>query len=197
MASQVYSISLNYNSGGQFAANIFHYQFDDAGFTTTAQAAAALLTAWTTANFANLRAILPTAVTILSSKGRRVTNSGGFEGSDVYSSSNTGTRTGTMKAAGIGPVIIWYGIGNSKLRGRTFVPGVTDTDCMDGILQSGIRTALNTFEGTMLAPIVLSGGGAPTATFGLFSRASSIFTPISQAMTSDMVGQVRRRQLPV
>ncbi len=196
MSNQVYSIAMNYNSGGQFATNIWHYQFDDAGYVTTAQAASALLTAWTTANFTALRNILPTAVTILSSKGRKVTGVGGFEATDVYSSANTGTRTGTMMAAGIGPCIIWYGIGNSKLRGRTFVPGATNTDIVDGQIQVGLISALATFTGLMSTPIVLSGGSTPTATFGLFSRRTSLFTTVFAGVKSDMIGQVRRRMLP-
>ncbi len=196
MAQQVYALNMNYNSGGQFAANVFHYQFDDAGYATTAQAAAALCVAWTTNNFVNLRNILPTAVTILSAKARRITNGGGFEGIDQYASANTGTRTGQMMATGVGPVLIWYGIANSPKRGRQFLPGITNTDASDGQIQTGLRTAIATYGAQMVTPFTLAGGSTPTATFGLFSRAGNAFTIISTGQLSDMLGQIRRRQLP-
>jgi hypothetical protein len=197
MATQIYALNVNYNAGGQFCTNIHHYSFDDGGFPTTASAALALITAWIAADFTALRNILSTHVTIISAKANRITNGGGFEATDQFSSSNTGNRTGNLQAAGIGPVMIWYPQANGKARGRTFVPGISETDCLDGIMTSAYKTVLATWASTMLAGFSLVGGTNPPATFGLWSRKTASFTPFAEASQSDMIGQVRRRQLPV
>lgn len=194
--SNTYQFVWNFNSGGQFASNIFHWNFDDSGFGTSRAAAEALLTAWATRDLVHYRNMLPGAVTFLSIKARLVGHAGGFEAVEVSAPGVTGNRAGNMQASGIAPVLIHYPFLNGKLRGRTFLPGLSDLDCDGGYYTAAYRAAIVTATANMFDDLTLVGGGAPVASFGLYSRDSGDFTPCGIPKLSDMVGQVRRRQVP-
>lgn len=196
MATHTYQLAINYNSGGQFATNVLHCSFDDAGFPNTAAAAAGLCQGWDAANRTRLRGMLPTSVTILSYRARALQVTGGFEGGLTLSATNAGTRTGTMQVAGIGPVMILYPTGNGTQRGRMFLPGVTDTDCMDGILTTSFHNTLVTNIGGIITPFNVVGGGTPLAQPVIWSRRLLTAFNIGAATASIMIGQVRRRQVP-
>jgi hypothetical protein len=196
MATHIYQMSINYNCANQFASNILHFSFDDGGFTTTAAAARGLIQGWDNTNRTRLRNILSNQVAILSYRARAVNVSGGFEGSATISTSNLGNRTGNLMASGIGPVSILFPIGNAKQRGRIFWPGVSDTDCVDGILTAAYKAVLNTSLSGMIAPFPTVGGGTVTVQPIVYSRRLLQAFNIFAAQTSMLVGQVRRRQLP-
>lgn len=196
MATHIYQMAINYNCANQFASNILHFTFDDGGFTTTAAAARGLIAGWDAANRTRLRNILSDQVAILSYRARAVNVSGGFEGSSTLASSNLGNRTGNMMASGIGPVSVLFPIGNAKQRGRIFWPGVSDSDCFDGVLQPAFKTVLNTSLSGMITPFSTVGGGTVTVQPVIYSRRLLTTFNIFAAQTSLMVGQVRRRQLP-
>lgn len=197
VATHTYQMSINYNAGGQFCSNILHFTFDDGGFTTTAGAARGLIQGWDNANRTRLRNILSSAVTILSYRARAVAVPGGFEGSATISSANTGNRTGTFSASGIGPCSILYPIGNGKQRGRIFWPGVSNTDCVDGVLTAAYKSVLNTSLAGMITTFAAVGGGTPTVQPVIYSRTLNQAITIFAAQTSVRIAQVRRRQLPV
>jgi hypothetical protein len=197
MATRVYSLALNYNTAGQFCSNILHLQFDDSGFATTQQAAQALITAWLLANQANLISILPTDCTLLSVRSRLVNGSGGFEGFTLVTSSNVGTRTGATSVSGLAPVIVLYPVANGDQRGRVFLPGVAEPDCVDGIFTVSYKTAVAAAEGIFENGITLVGGGNPPASPCIYNRATRLGTLIANVQLSPMLGQIRRRQLPV
>ncbi len=196
MATHVYQMAINYNVGGQFASNILHFSFDDGGFTTTAGAAVGLCNGWDTANRTRLRNILSTHVTILGYKARAIQTPGGFEGEVLLSASNTGNRTGTLQAAGVGPVSVLYPSGNGTQRGRVFWPGVTDLDAFDGLLTDTYKGVIVTSVAGMISTFPTVGGGAVTVQPVIWSRKLLTAFPIFAAQTSAMIGQVRRRQLP-
>jgi hypothetical protein len=196
MATHVYQLAINYSVGGQFASNILHFTFDDGGFTTTAAAAVGLNQGFDAANRTRIRNMLPTAVTILSYRSRCIDVPGGFEGLSLLSSANTGARTGIMQAAGIGPVSILYPIGNGTQRGRIFWPGVTDTDCVDGVLTDPLKGVIVTSMAGIITPFATVGGGTVTVQPVIYSRRLRQAFNIFASQTSMMVGQVRRRMLP-
>jgi hypothetical protein len=196
MANHTYQMSINYNAGGQFASNILHFSFDDAGFASTAQAAQGLCAGFDAACRTALRNLLSSHVTILTYKARAINISGGFEGGLTLTSANTGNRTGNLMAAGIGPVTIVYPTGNGTQRGRIFWPGVSDTDCVDGILSAAYKTVLLTSMGTLITPFAVVGGGTPNASMVIWSRRLLQAFNVAATQTSIALGQVRRRQLP-
>lgn len=197
MSLNTYSLIPSFTTAGQFAQCVWHYQFDDAGFTTTKSAAEALQIAWDTANRTNLRAILPSNCVLNSYKGSCVSSPGGFEAFTPVTSSNAGTRTGQQSAAGINPCIIHYPVNLSLGRGRTFLPGVSESDCVTGIWTSSFRSAVQGVLTTLFDPITLTGGGGPTATFGYFRRPQKVFVALVNSILSENVATQRRRMRPV
>jgi hypothetical protein len=198
MATHTYTLAINYNAGGQFATNVLHYQFDDVSYGTTAQAGLALLNAWDAAVKAAWLNMLSIHVTLLSIKSRALNVSGGFEAIKPYAAGVVGARAGNMMAAGVGPVIILVPTGNAKQRGRIFLPGCSDTDVADGILSAAYFAILGTNMVTALTPITLAGGGAPVATPVIYSRKPApVSRTIFASYPSPMIGEQRRRQLPV
>ena len=196
MALNTYSLILSHTVGGQFAQNVFHYQFDDAGFTTTKAAAFALQAAWDTANRTNWRAILPSPTTLVSYKGSCVSSPGGFDAFTPVTGAAGGTR-GALSVSGVAPCIIHYPVNLSLGRGRTFLPGLAEADCLSGIYQSAFRTAVQTVLTTLFDPLTLTGGGGPTATFGYFRRPQKVFVALVNSILSENVGTQRRRMWPV
>lgn len=198
MAANTYSLAINYNVAGQFATNVLHYQFDDAGFSTTASAALALNTAFLLANQTQLLGILSVHVTLLSIRSRCVTSAGGFESVTTLAGGTVGSRAGNLMVAGIGPVFVTFPTANGKLRGKIFVPGISNSDVLEGIITTPFRATLNTALAALIAPITLVGGGAPVATAVIFTRKPvKTAHPIGGGQVAPMLGQIRRRQLPV
>jgi len=196
MANHTYSLAIAYSAQGQFANNILHYLFDDGGFASTAAAALALATAFDTANRTLLKNILPTSTTLLSVKARNVTMAGGFEGFFPIPAGQTGARTGNVAASGVSPLVILFPTAQVRSRGKVFLPGISDTDLMDGEYQTGFVTAFNTNKHLFTDNLTLVGGGAPTATPVLLNRTAMVTNTIAHAMLSMVAGTQRRRQRP-
>lgn len=196
MAAHNYRIALNGSIAGQFSTCVMAYTFDDAGFASTFAAALALLTAWGTANKALWLSMLPADYTFLSIKARAVGVSGGFEAIGFPTAPIIGTRAGNSSASGIAPCIVHFPLDNIRSRGRTFLPGLSETDCEDGNYTNAYKTAIATVLGTIFDNITLVGGGNPTAQFGVLKRNNTVFDS-DQHVLSPVVGTIRRRQVPV
>lgn len=197
MADQTYRLTISYNTAGQFAQNVLHYKFNDGGFATTVNAAAALIAAWNTHCTANLKAALSVHTQILSYKSRRATGGGGFEAVVLGTGADVGTRAGDLSASGLAPLIRFITNVVPPKSGRLFLPGISDNDCNDGFLAAGYATALQNLANVLDDPITLAGGGAPTATPVLFTHQpieDSI--TISPAVPVSWLCTQRRRQRP-
>lgn len=198
MASHTYSLVASYTAGGQFCQNILHYQFDDAGFADTQSAALSLVNAFDAANTAHLRAMLCTHVSVNSYKARALDVAGGFEAVKLLAGPPFGTRAGVLSVSAVSPVIILIPNGNAKQRGRVFLPGVSDSDLVDGDFQAAFRTAVTTHAVMFVNTINLVGGGAPVASPVVYSRLPLPSTSriVEYARLSAMAGTLRRRQRP-
>lgn len=197
MAQNTYSLIISYNCGGQFAQNVTHWQFDDAGYATTKTAAEALQAAWVSAGRNNsLRSILSAAVSIVSLRGACVSTPGGFDAFTPISSSNVGQRGAAMSASGLAPVLVSYPINLSLARGRFFVPGVAELDIEDGIFTTAFRAAVLSALANLFDNLTLAGGGAPTAVFGYFRRPQKVFVALPNTILSENLGTMKRRMRP-
>lgn len=197
MAQHTYALVLSGNSGGQFCQNVFHYQFDDAGFATTKQAADALTIAWRdTGPRAALISILPAAVTLLSLKAALATGSGGFEAFTPLTTGNVGLRGAAMSVSGLSPVIIHYPLNLSLGRGRTFLMGIAEADIEDGIFDNSYTGVVQAAHTNLWKNLTLTGGGGPTATFGYLRRPSKTFVALPDHFLSPNLGTQRRRMSP-
>lgn len=195
MALNTYALVVSYNCAGQFAQNVFHYQFDDATFPTSQQAAGDLITKWDTANRTILRSVLSSSVLIVGYKAGRVSSAGGFESHATVSTVNAGTRSAGISAQGLAPCFIHYPVNLSLGRGRTFLPGISEVDIESGIFTSSFVTAAQTAAGTMFDPLTMTGGGQ--ATFGYFRQPQKVFVAIPESRLSMNLGTQRRRMRPV
>lgn len=198
MSTHTYSMVISYNVGGQFAQNIVHYQFDDGGYSNTADAAFDLCNAFDVAHRAHLKSILSVHTTILSYKGRALNVSGGFEGILTLPAAQVGTRAGNLMVSAVGPVAVLYPNGNAKQRGRVFLPGISDADADYGTLKPAYVTAFNTVQSVFNGTLTLAGGGSPVASPVVYSRLPLPATSriVEYARLSAMIGTQRRRQRP-
>ncbi len=197
MAQNTYSLIISYNCGGQFAQNVTHWQFDDAGFSTTKSAAEALQQAWgSSGRQASLITILSAAVSIVSYRGSCVSSPGGFEAFTPISAANVGLRGAAMSVSGLSPVLVSYPINLSLGRGRFFIPGVAEADVDDGVFTSGFRGAVQSALSNLFDNLVLTGGGGPTAVFGYFRRPQKVFVALPNTILSENLGQQKRRMRP-
>jgi hypothetical protein len=196
MADHVYSLVLTSNIGGQFASSVNHWIFDDSAFSTTQEAAKSLITAWLLANKTRWTNIHPTDTTLLSVRSRLVQAGGGFEAVTLVTSGGAGTRSGTTSVAALSPVVISFEQLNGPRRGRTFLHGVSETDCVDGVMSSGFKSAVNTNIALINSTLTLVGGGGPHADFVIYDRVARIGFKADNHRISDMIGTIRRRQIP-
>lgn len=195
MALNTYALTVSYNCGGQFAQNVFHYQFDDATFATAQLAATDLITKWDTANRGTLRGILSAAVTIVGYKAGRISSAGGFEAHLSVAASNAGTRGATISAAGLAPCIIHYPVNLTLARGRTFLPGVAENDVESGIFTENFKAAAQSALNTLFDQLTMTGGGA--ATFGYWrTKPTKLFVALVDSILSENLGTQRRRMRP-
>jgi len=198
MAVSTYAMSVNTNISGQFASNILHFDFDDAGYGTTANAAKNLCDGWVAGGgHGAMAALVSVHTTFLSLRARKINSTGGFEGGHGFAAGTTGARIGNLSAAGLSCCLILIPQGNAKERGRIFLPGLSDADCTNGIFTAAFITALGANVPTFLAPFVLAGGGAPTAQIKLYSRKLRLTRGVEALNLSYAVAQVRRRQRPI
>lgn len=198
MADHTYSLVITGISGPQFVQNVLHYRFEDGGYTTTKQAAAALQSAWDVANRLTWRQILPTDYTIKSYKGSRIDGGGGFEAfSPITAGGTAGTRAGTQSATGLNPVIIAAPVlETASGRGKIFLPGISETDIEDSKYTDAYKTAVSGALVNMLDDLTLVGGGGPTARYG-WVKANGTFVLAGKVWLSMNLGTQRRRMRPV
>lgn len=196
MATRTYQLIPSFNVAGQFAQSVWHYQFDDAGFVTTKDAATALIAAFDTARRTTLRACLPTDTLLISYRARLQNATGGFNSFVPVSATNAGTRAGVQSASALNPVVIFYPLNPAHGRGRWFVPGISETDIEDGRFTNAYQSAIITALDTLFDPLTLIGGGGPTATFGWFSKSANTFRQATSSFLSLNLGTQRRRMRP-
>jgi hypothetical protein len=197
MATHIYQLVPSYNTGGQFAQSVFHYSFDDAGFSTSKGAASALINAFDAAKRTALRAFLPTDVSIISYRARAIGTVGGFNAFLPITSTNAGTRSGVQSATGLNPCIIHFPLNPAHGRGKWFLPGVSETDIEDGRYTDTYSSAINTLLGTFFDPLTLTGGGGPTAIFGWPTTGLPVaFRVPSMSILSQNLATQRRRMKP-
>lgn len=198
MAQNTYSLIISYTAFPQFAQNVLHYQFDDSSYGDTATAALALCNAYDTANTTALRSILSVHTTILSYKSRCLTSPGGFEGIKLLAGPPVGTRAGNLSVSAVSPVAVLFPTANAKPRGRVFLPGVSDTDLVDGDFAAPYRTAFDAARHIFSDVLTLAGGATPAATPVIYSRKTSPGSSfaVEYCRLSEMAGTQRRRQRP-
>lgn len=199
MANQTYQLVITGNAAGQFVQNVLHYRMDDAGFSNRLLSAKGLVDGWIAAALMdNWLAMVPSTYIVQSIKARRITNGGGPEYVDVSLQGEIGEGGTGMQASANGPVIIWNTDGGARRVGKTFLPGISPTKMDGGEILATFISALQAAAAAFLAPFNAVGGGSPPCQFCIprHNDASIRSLPVG-VQVSKMIGQQRRRQLPV
>lgn len=198
MADQLYQMIISYNCAGQFAQNIFHWRFDDAGFTNTHAAAFDLIGTWSNAHIDHLTNIFAQNCEAVSIKGRRVSGGGGFEAIINYAPPEAGDWLADAQVSGLATVLIGYPLDESRPRWRAFIPGVPEDALVDGKFTNAFQVGVLTmFANGTFASFNLTGGGAPVAVHVIPGTTPANSKLISEYRLSPTPGTMRRRQRPV
>ncbi len=199
MANQTYQFVITGNSSGQFVQNVLHYRMDDDSFADRLLSAKGLVEGWLAATKQLFWIGLhPEEYIMKSIKARRITNGGGPEWLDVSLDGTEGTAGSGSQMSGAGPTIIWNTDGGPRRIGKTFISGIPDTWVNGGEITATALTTIATVAGLFSGSFNAVGGTTPQCTMCI-PRASdpSVRSLILQAQVSKIIGQQRRRQLPV
>jgi hypothetical protein len=200
MALETYELVVSGTLAGQFVQNIFHVNVnnvaDDHPYTKALQVL-------NTLNgiglfFAQWCNITPTSYLITSARCRRILSGGGptailLSGSLIDSSGN---RTGNISSAQVNPVLVWITDPRPDKTGRTFVPGISETDIDAMVYIAAWITAVNIFITQITASFTLL-VSADAANFGVYRRILNVSDSIDFGRISPVVGTQRRRLHPV
>jgi len=200
MGVETYELVISGKIAGQFVQNVLHLNLDNTADTDPFTVANALLTKMNTATeFSALWCdCLPEDYTMTSQRCRRITPTGGptqiFLQSSLYGTS--GTRSGNVDVTTSCPLIIWLTSLRPSKTGRTYMPGVSENDIEEGVLEPSLLTALAAFGNKMkvgftpASPAYLAGGS-------VYRRALNGADDISNFRVSPIIGNQRRRTHPV
>lgn len=200
MAVETYECILSGKCAGQFVQNILHCNVNNVGSISPFRVADDLLQTWNDSGgmIEQWCNCLPTDYTLTSVRSRRVLAQGGPTQIMLQGqlSEDTGQRSGKVSVASNSPLIIWIPITNSAKTGRTFLPGVSESDIEEMVLSASILTNIDTFAtlwrdgGTTLAEELTWQGS-------ILRRAINTGHDIGQYRISPIIGNQRRRQRPI
>jgi hypothetical protein len=106
-----------------------------------------------------------------------------------------GTRTGTIATTSIAPLLIWpFEVAGKPRTGKTYMPGVTETDVNNNRLTDELQDALGALQVLLLNDISFDTTG--TMRFSIYSpKDNEIYVP-EGGYVSTQVGNIRARQRP-
>lgn len=200
MAVESYELVVSGTLAGQFVQNIFHVNVNNTTDLNPYLMAETILDAMdVTAGFVERWLdCLPESYVITSLRARKILATGGPTAIRLAGAltATTGTRTGAISSAQVNPVVVWITNIRPNKPGRTFMPGVSESDIDAMVYSSGLLTALDNFISTMAAPFTV--GSVPDdASFGIYRRSLSASDDIYAGRVSPTVGTQRRRLHPV
>jgi hypothetical protein len=200
MANEAYELTLSGILAGQFVQNVLHVNVNNVSVINPYTEAEDILgsldsvidffTVWCNA--------LPADYRITSARCRRVLADGGPTAIMLAGSMATsvGARTGSIQAAQVNPVLVWLTTLRPNLPGKTFMPGLSETDCDDMVYTLGLTQKFDLLIAAIVAGFTLAGSG-DAASFGIFRRVLGASDDIMAGRISPLVGTQRRRLRPV
>lgn len=200
MAAESYELVISGTLAGQFVQTVQHVNVNNVGAENPYVKALELLNTLNTtvSYFTQWCDVLPTSYTITSVRCRRILSAGGPTAILLGSSlgDSTGDRTGNISATQLNPVIVWITDPRAPKPGKTFLPGISETDIDAMVYTSGWITAVNTWIDTVTTDFVLDDSSDP-ASFSIYRRALAAADSIEHGRISPVVGTQRRRLHPV
>lgn len=200
MSLETYELVVSGTLAGQFVQTIWHVNVNNTGSThpyTMAEDILATLDA-TVSFFDKWCDLLPTSYLITSARCRRILSGGGptaiLLGSALSDSS--GNRTGNISSAQVNPVLVWITDPRPDRTGRTFVPGISETD-IDAMVYTSPWIAVAQLFITALTGGFTTDTSGDSANFGVYRRILNVSDSIDFGRISPVVGTQRRRLHPV
>lgn len=200
MANECYELIISGKIAGQFVQTVLHLNLDNTASTDPFVMATAILAKMnTSANFsAKWLDCLPEDYTMTSQRVRRVLPTGGP--TQIYLQSNlygtAGTRSGTVDVTTSCPLIIWLTTLRPSKTGRTFLPGVSENDVDEGVLEPSLLTAIQSL-GTLMKDGFTPASPAYLVSGAILRRSIPASDDISNFRTSPVIGNQRRRTHPI
>lgn len=198
MAIEVYEVVISGTLAGQFVQNVIHVATDDGNYGNPFEGAievanglnavSGFVYEWCNA--------LPVQYSITSLRVRRVLPTGGPTYIVLANSllEKDGQRSGNISSAQVNPVLVWITTPRPNRPGRTFLPGVSETDIDAMTYTSGLIGAFNALIGVMTSSITV---GTGTGDFVIYRRNLNTADDITYGRISPLVGTQRRRLKPV
>lgn len=200
MAVETYELTVSGTLAGQFVQTIMAINVNNTGSSNPFVMANDLLEEFNTASgfFELWCDCLPTAYDITSARCRRILATGGP--TQIFLAANliatTGTRTGGISTSGVSPLFIWLTTTRPTKTGRTFLPGVSESDIDSMVLSGGVLGAMNAF-GQYFRDGGTIGGGSDTWTGSIYRRLLAAADDVTNFRVSPVIGNLRRRLRPV
>lgn len=200
MPAECYELVISGVLSGQFVQNVMHVNIDNSGSTNPYTVAQDLLaTLDTTSDLSTFwNNCLPTDYRITSWRARRVLVTGGPTAIRLAGDLTTpiGQRSGSIQAAQVNPVMVWLTTINPSRPGKTFLPGLSETDCDDMTYTAGIIAEYQALIDLIVANFTLD-TLTYASNFSIFRRGSSSSNDITAGRISPLIGTQRRRLRPV
>lgn len=200
MANETYEFILSGTLAGQFVQSVLHANVANTTDQNPFAMANELLLTFNAAGdgielWCNM---LPSDYQLTSARCRRILSAGGptqiFLPATLHET--IGQRAGLVSTAAANPLFIWLTTVRPAKTGRTFVPGVSETDIAEMVLASGLLTAMAAF-----GDYWRDGGTTITNAFNwtgaILRRELNGSDDITNYRVSPIIGQQRRRLRPV
>jgi len=199
MPLETYEAVLSGNLGGQFVQTVLHFTVNNTGTTNPYLVAKDLAETLTNTSgwIDEFMKVLPTAYTATSIRVRRKSDGGGptYIVLGAAFADATGDRTGGIQTFQANPLLIWITSTNPDKPGKTYLPGVSETDADGGFLTSAFVTAVDAF-----IVIAIDTFSTDTLTyaceFAIWRRESEVANSIMGGRISPKIAVQKRRALP-
>lgn len=200
MANETYELIPSGTLSGQFVQNVLHLTVDNTAATPPFVVATAILTKFNGASqfISKWCDMLPDSYSMSSLRCRRILPDGGP--TDILlqgaMGTSTGARSGAESTSSACPLLIWLSTLRPSKTGRTFLPGASEDDLDQNVIQSGLLAAMVAFGaywhngGTLTSPAYTWGGS-------IYRRAIAAADDITSVRVSPIIGVQRRRQRPI
>lgn len=198
MAIEVYEVVVSGTLAGQFVQNVIHVATDDGNYGNPFEGAMEVADGLNeVSGFMQMWCFaLPEQYSATSMRVRRVLPEGGPTYIRLANalSDKDGQRTGNISSAQVNPVLVWITTPRPNRPGRTFLPGVSETDIDAMTYTPGLIGAFNALIGVMTSSITV---GTGTGDFVIYRRNLNTADDITYGRISPLVGTQRRRLKPV
>jgi len=200
MPQETYESVLSGVLSGQFVQTVNHWNVDNAGAVDPYSMALDLAESLSGASgwIDALMSVCPAGYTATSVRVRRVSAGGGNTAivlGPAFTDS-VGDRTGAIQTFNANPCVVWLTTHLPNRPGKTFIPGLSETDADAGTYASGFVTAIDAFITASIAVFNTLGAGDPYQ-MAIFRRATGQVSDVTAGRLSPMIGTQGRRRQPV